>query len=415
MSANAAISARDLSKRYVLAHGRPRYLSLRDSIAGATRNAVRRLSGAKSPVSDEFWALRGVSFDIDAGEVVGIVGRNGAGKSTLLKILSRITEPTRGTARLRGRIGSLLEVGTGFHPELTGRENVFLNGAIIGMSRAEIVAKFDQIVAFAEIERFLDTQVKHYSSGMYMRLAFAVAAHLDPDVLLVDEVLAVGDAQFQNKCLGKMEEAGKQGKTVLFVSHNMGSIAALCKKCILLTQGQIEMFDDTQKVLAAYNNLEAKRLTVEISDSMRNRGDGSIRFEACSVAAPDGAPKNAFLIGEELRLDIDLVSTRRGPVSFWLIVFDASGRPLLSTHQRDRELVEVSPGAYRLSFITQGLGLMPGNYSITAGAFDPGLKFLEWVDGCQNFEVYPCFVDGRPFDARWGAVNQDARWSLVPL
>ena len=220
-----AIRAEGVGKRYAIGVSRAAYGSLRESLTEAlTAPFRRRARGRAIPESDTLWALRDVSFEVREGEVVGVIGRNGAGKSTLLKILARITEPTTGQVVLSGRIGSLLEVGTGFHPELTGRENVFLNGAILGMRRAEILKKFDEIVAFAELERFLDTPVKHYSTGMYLRLAFAVAAHLEPEILLVDEVLAVGDAAFQKRCLGKMNEVAKAGRTVLFVSHNLGAV-----------------------------------------------------------------------------------------------------------------------------------------------------------------------------------------------
>ena len=217
---------------------------MRDVLANGAKRLAKKLchpfAAQEIDVAhEEFWALKDVNFDIQQGDRVGIIGRNGAGKSTLLKILSRITEPTSGRVRIRGRVASLLEVGTGFHPELTGRENIFLNGAILGMSKAEITRKFDEIVAFAEVERFLDTPVKHYSSGMYVRLAFAVAAHLEPEILIVDEVLAVGDAQFQKKCLGKMESAGSEGRTVLFVSHNMVAIKSLCSTGIVLNKGKI--------------------------------------------------------------------------------------------------------------------------------------------------------------------------------
>src|SRR4051812_46644640 len=227
------ITVEDLSKRYVIGHQRGKDDGLRHAIERAVRAPLnwlrhgRRTQGGKP---EEFWALRDVNLEIKQGEVVGIIGRNGAGKSTLLKILSRITEPTKGRVRIRGRLASLLEVGTGFHPELTGRENIFLNGAILGMAHAEIKRKFDEIVAFAEVEKFLDTPVKRYSSGMYVRLAFAVAAHLEPEILVVDEVLAVGDAEFQNKCLGKMSEVAHGGRTILFVSHNMASLSRLCTR-----------------------------------------------------------------------------------------------------------------------------------------------------------------------------------------
>jgi homopolymeric O-antigen transport system ATP-binding protein len=240
-----AISAEHLGKKYILSHeGAQRYTALRDVIANQVKSAARtlrqpRVAREQYPAREEFWALKDVSFDVQQGDRVGIIGRNGAGKSTLLKILSRITEPTVGKVTITGRVASLLEVGTGFHPELTGRENTFLNGAILGMSKAEIRRKFDEIVAFAEVERFLDTPVKRYSSGMYVRLAFAIAAHLEPEILIVDEVLAVGDAQFQRKCLGKMEDVGKEGRTVLFVSHNMSAIQSLCTKAIRMESGAV--------------------------------------------------------------------------------------------------------------------------------------------------------------------------------
>src|SRR5256884_7828012 len=240
---DAIITVENLGKKHSLRHQRnERYTALRDVIAEKALVFFKNLkSGNGVSVSKEdFWALKDVSFEVQRGEVVGIIGRNGAGKSTLLKILSRITEPTEGRVRIRGRVASLLEVGTGFHPELTGRENIFVNGAILGMTRAEIAKKFDEIVAFAETEKFLDTPVKHYSSGMYVRLAFAVAAHLEPEILIVDEVLAVGDAEFQRKCLGKMEEVSKnEGRTVLFVSHNLGAVARLCTRGLLVEKGDV--------------------------------------------------------------------------------------------------------------------------------------------------------------------------------
>ena len=254
---NAAIKVEGLGKKYLLRHqagGRSRYVALRDVLAGKFKGLLNRKSeiGNRKSV-EEFWALKDVSFEVKQGEAVGIIGRNGAGKSTLLKFLSRITEPTRGRIEIDGRVASLLEVGTGFHPELTGRENIFLNGAILGMHRAEIRRKFDEIVAFAEVEKFLDTPVKRYSSGMYMRLAFAVAAHLEPEILVVDEVLAVGDAQFQKKCLGKMKDVSQSGRTVLFVSHNMDAISRLCASCLYLVKGKLAMIGETRQVIKAYS------------------------------------------------------------------------------------------------------------------------------------------------------------------
>jgi lipopolysaccharide transport system ATP-binding protein len=263
------ISVEHLSKRYIIGRQRDRRDALRHRLEGALRAPfawLRSRVAEKRQRNDDFWALKNVSFDIKQGEVVGIIGRNGAGKSTLLKVLSRITEPTEGRIRLRGRVASLLEVGTGFHQELTGRENVFLNGAILGMSRAEIYRKFDEIVAFSEVERFLDTPVKRYSSGMYVRLAFAVAAHLEPEVLIVDEVLAVGDIEFQKKCLGKMGDVAHQGRTVLFVSHNLMAIKALCPKCIYLRNGSLVALADTNQIIDTY-----------LSDTHRLQTDTSLR------------------------------------------------------------------------------------------------------------------------------------------
>ncbi|HYP16770.1 MAG TPA: ABC transporter ATP-binding protein, partial [Opitutus sp.] len=249
----SAIVVDGVSKRYLIGH-QQHHDTLRDTLTHGVRGLFSRLTTRRVATRhEEFWALRDVSFEVQPGEVMGIIGRNGAGKSTLLKILSRITESTTGRVRLRGRVASLLEVGTGFHPELTGRENIFLNGAILGMTRSEIRRQFDEIVAFAEIERFLDTPVKRYSSGMYVRLAFAVAAHLEPEILIVDEVLAVGDAAFQKKCLGKMQSVSRtQGRTVLFVSHNLGTVQSLCSRCVLLHEGRVVCIADSGKAVADY-------------------------------------------------------------------------------------------------------------------------------------------------------------------
>jgi lipopolysaccharide transport system ATP-binding protein len=256
---DVVISVENLGKKYVIGHQQPeRYVALRDVIANSAKGLVKSLQGGKSqavnPTLEEFWALKDVSFEVKQGDRVGIIGRNGAGKSTLLKILSRITDPTEGRIKIRGRVASLLEVGTGFHPELTGRENILLNGSILGMSRVEIHRKFDEIVAFAEVERFLDTPVKRYSSGMYVRLAFAVAAHLEPEILIVDEVLAVGDTQFQKKCLGKMEDVGKEGRTVLFVSHDIAAVQGLCSSVMYLKSGEMRSFGQVEENIELYLN-----------------------------------------------------------------------------------------------------------------------------------------------------------------
>jgi lipopolysaccharide transport system ATP-binding protein len=274
---DVAIRVEGLGKQYRLGGSRERYYTLRDAIQkwSSLRGLLRRATRAEH--RPRFWALKDVSFEVEPGEVVGIIGRNGAGKSTLLKILSRITEPTEGAADIHGRVGSLLEVGTGFHPELTGRENVYLNGAILGMRRAEIARKFDEIVAFAEVEKFIDTPVKHYSSGMYMRLAFAVAAHLDPEILIVDEVLAVGDAEFQKKCLGKMGDVAKGGRTVLFVSHNMQTIANLCQLCICLKDGFVDYIGATADGISRYYSY-AHSKGGDRDDPTRRFGSGHVRI-----------------------------------------------------------------------------------------------------------------------------------------
>lgn len=268
--AKVAIRVDGIGKQYVLGGAEKSDVSFREMLTGALATPfrrLRRLQGERAE-GESFWALKNIDIDIKVGDVVGVIGRNGAGKSTLLKILSRITDPTEGKVEIRGRVSSLLEVGTGFHPELTGRENIFLNGAILGMSRREILNKFDEIVAFAEVERFLDTPVKRYSSGMYVRLAFAVAAHLEPEILVVDEVLAVGDATFQKKCLGKMQDVGQEGRTVLFVSHNMGAIRSLCQRAICLHQGSVAIDDTVDAAIEYYLGNDSQGVSVYEAESV---------------------------------------------------------------------------------------------------------------------------------------------------
>jgi lipopolysaccharide transport system ATP-binding protein len=281
-----AIRVENLSKQYSLGKAQPRYRTIRESIADSL---AALFQPAKQSSSETIWALKDASFEINHGEAVGVIGRNGAGKSTLLKLLSRITWPTAGRAEIYGRVGSLLEVGTGFHPELTGRENIYLNGAILGMRRAEIERKFDEIAAFSEIEKFLDTPVKRYSSGMYVRLAFAVAAHLEPEILLVDEVLAVGDIRFQRKCLDKMQDVGRQGRTVIFISHNMPAITRLCERTILLDEGHIVGDGPSHQVVSAYLRSGLGTTAArEWQDSSRSPGNDIVRLRAVRVRTEDG-------------------------------------------------------------------------------------------------------------------------------
>jgi lipopolysaccharide transport system ATP-binding protein len=281
-----AVRVQELGKEYEIGLRAEKYKTLRDTLMSMASAPARLFRRRRE--REKIWALRDVSFDVFQGEVVGIVGRNGAGKSTLLKILARITDPTRGVAEIHGRVASLLEVGTGFHPELTGRENIFLNGAILGMRRAEIARKFDEIVAFSEVEQFIDTPVKRYSSGMYLRLAFAVAAHLEPEILLVDEVLAVGDAEFQKKCLGKMGDVAREGRTVLFVSHNMSAVQALCPRSILLRGGAVVMDASTSDVLREYLGYLHASASTAFENNPERRGDGSIRLTGARILDDDG-------------------------------------------------------------------------------------------------------------------------------
>lgn len=301
------IQVDNLGKQYSIGAREAGYGTLREAIVDLARAPVRRLLNKNGDAANYLiWALKDVSFEVNPGEVVGIIGRNGAGKSTLLKVLSRITEPTKGTVELYGRVASLLEVGTGFHPELTGRENIYLNGAILGMKKLEIQRKFDEIVAFSEVEKFIDTPVKRYSTGMYLRLAFAVAAHLEPEILIVDEVLAVGDANFQRKCLDKMENVARQGRTVLFVSHNMPAIVRLCPRVILLKAGSVEMDGGSREVSAAYldTGLEttAAREWHRIEEAP---GDDTVRLRAVRVRGGDGRITDLLDVRERISVEIE--------------------------------------------------------------------------------------------------------------
>jgi lipopolysaccharide transport system ATP-binding protein len=396
------IVAENLSKRYLVGHQsarREQYTALRDVIGREARNFARKaadfVSGRQIVQGDEveeFWALRDLSFEVKRGEVLGIIGRNGAGKSTLLKILSRISEPTRGRAILRGRVASLLEVGTGFHPELTGRENIFLNGAILGMARAEIKSKFDEIVAFAEVERFLDTPVKRYSSGMYVRLAFAVAAHLEPEILIVDEVLAVGDVDFQKKCLGKMQDvATNQGRTILFVSHNMAAVESMCGSAMLLVDGQCAAVGQTSAVVQEY--LRDLNLTnaMPLGERTDRTGSGDLRFAFLSLEDQVGSQVSAFQCGTEsiLHLVMDNRTKRElRNVRIALGIDDQMGQriALLDTTLVGADISALSPGSGSVRVIIPKMSLTPGRYRLTLYSTVNGI-IADWMKSAAIFDV----------------------------
>lgn len=371
------IRCENVGKKYHIRHnsGGARYTALRDVLASRAKGLFRRSQAASASTtsSEEFWALKDVSFEVQQGEVVGIIGKNGAGKSTLLKILSRITEPTTGRITLGGRVASLLEVGTGFHPELTGRENIYLNGAILGMSKAEIRTKFDEIVAFAEVEKFLDTPVKRYSSGMYVRLAFAVAAHLEPEILVVDEVLAVGDAQFQKKCLGKMQEVARGGRTVLFVSHNMAAVTSLCSRAILLERGVLALDDSPERVINGYMQ-ESKR---ERGQAIRSSPRNGPHFSSV------GLSRDLCNYGGLIDVDVELLSPVDASVAIEIEIHNQSGSPIVytSTAPMHGSLIPLTANVPKAVRLTLGpLPLASGDYYIRLWLIKP------WT---ENYHIFP--------------------------
>lgn len=371
------ISVKNLSKKFQIREKLP-YYSLRDSLT----NLVRGFSKPNGRNNDSFWALKNVSFDVYPGEVLGIIGRNGAGKSTLLKILSQITPPTSGTATLEGRVASLLEVGTGFHPELAGRENIYLNGAILGMSKKEIKKKFDEIVDFAEIEKFLDTPVKHYSSGMYMRLAFAVAAHLEPEILLVDEVLAVGDTQFQKKCLGKMSEVAKHGRTILFISHNMSAIQNLCDKTILLDNGKIIEMGNSNRVIEKYLS---KR---KIDKNLVQREIEGIYLKKIEFKDNKGNDISSLRTFEEIYVEFECKSTKDfDDVTFALCFNDLNDNRVTSLwNEFLGKRYHITKGEFRAIFHIPSISLIPGEYEISSYIESHG-KVIERIDNIKRISI----------------------------
>jgi lipopolysaccharide transport system ATP-binding protein len=397
------------------------FLLCRD-LARKTIRPLRHAPGSmRSSQSDEYiWALKDVSFEVKQGEVVGIIGRNGAGKSTLLKILSKITEPTEGRVELRGRVGSLLEVGTGFHPELTGHENVYLYGAILGMDRWEVTRKFDQIIAFAELEKFVDTPVKRYSSGMYMRLAFAVAAHLEPEILLIDEVLAVGDAAFQKKCLGKMDDVSKEGRTVLFVSHNMSAIQSLCQESILLDKGKISGCGPTNVIVGQYMSSasptsEAQAPSKNVRSIRRAKGSGIVKLTAISLKKLTGELANSFSVWEPFIVDLEFLSEDiLITASFWILVYTSFGTIILSSFQYDSlEPVRLIHKQGIARVYIDPNSLTPGHYSLSAGVFGKNNEFYDWVEQVMTFDIQREFSTGQNFDERLGQTTLRYRWEVL--
>lgn len=392
-----AIRAENIGKRYRIGQT-VGYKTLRESLVDTATAPFRRLRhlGKQPPGTDApntFWALKDVSFEIKQGEAVGIIGRNGSGKSTLLKILSRITTPTEGSADIHGRVASLLEVGTGFHPELTGRENIYLNGAVLGMKKAEIARKFDEIVAFSEIEKFLDTPAKRYSSGMYVRLAFAVAAHLEPEILIVDEVLAVGDAEFQKKCLGKMGDVAKEGRTVLFVSHNMAAVLNLCGKGILLDAGQVREVGSIQHVVNTYISSSMALDGEVVFSKGRHYPESELRFIAVRILDTDGLAKAHvdLLKGLNIQIEYEITHTiRMAQVAFEL--YNSMGVCVLCSSDFDTNPEDSKnfkyPGRYRTSCHIPPSYLRPGSYWIDLGSSVPNVRMLDEVHNALAFEIW---------------------------
>ena len=385
------IKVENLGKSYIIGHQRESYVALRDVLTNKARQIASKtkniLSGGQLIAGnelEEFWALKDINFEVNQGDRVGIIGRNGAGKSTLLKVLSRITEPTTGRIRLRGRVASLLEVGTGFHPELSGRENIYLNGAILGMSRAEVKKKFDEIVDFAGVEKFLDTPVKRYSSGMYVRLAFAVAAHLEPEILIIDEVLAVGDAEFQKKCLGKMEDVSKNdGRTVLFVSHNMGAIRTLCNQTMILDHGEIKEFTPTEIAVNKY-----------LSDGMNHAFEykamkaEKIFISYACLLNEDDLQTNSFDFGDNIRCKIIITVTEFDPRTvFTLALLNIYNNRLFTSEHPLSDMTSNRNGEVSFVFNFPNLPFAPGNYSLLMAIHIPNITLFDVVEDCLYFEI----------------------------
>jgi len=419
MTNRTAIEIKGLAKRYTIG-ARQNYDTMQEaflSVAGAPLRKVLKMCGRRASQSDteagEFWALQGVDLSIQQGEVVGIIGRNGAGKSTLLKVLAGITEPTRGHADIYGRVGSLLEVGTGFHQELSGRENIYMNGATLGMRHREIRRKFDEIVAFAEVEKFLDTPVKRYSSGMYMRLAFAVAAHLEPEILLVDEVLAVGDIAFQKKCLGKMEDVAHTGRTVVFVSHQMSAVQTLCSRVCWLDQGKVLEDGATRDVVRQYLQSYESQETVAPDERQDRSGDGSVRITSLQVDPLD--TDGIIRTGSRLKLTMGYRSDR--PLTnarAYMTVYD-TGHVGITAFDSDAGggLPETLPAEGKLICVTEPIHITPGSCYLNVGILKGG-AMADRLEYAITFDVEAdaFFESGKVFERDWAVSVVQHRWAI---
>lgn len=380
---NNAVEVKNLSKRYTIGQ-KERYLTLRDLFVKAAKAPINLAKGKKFAKKEQFWALKDVNFEVKEGEVVGIIGRNGAGKSTLLKILSRITEPTEGEVKLNGRVSSLLEVGTGFHPELTGRENIYLNGAILGMRKKEIDEKFDEIVEFSGVEKFLDMPVKRYSSGMQVRLAFSIAAHLEPDILIIDEVLAVGDAEFQKKCLGKMDQVTKEaGRTILFVSHDMGAVQRLCKKTILLEDGKVVMYDETEKVVSYYMSNINKGSSIY---NYENDLSKEVKITSVKIKNESKEIKGTLKIDESFEIEIEYqLNKELNGYHISTICENILGTKIFASESSESiGLLNNIPGKYHITFKfpkTGGIFLNTGSYMVRISIGYPQSRPIDSATG----------------------------------
>jgi lipopolysaccharide transport system ATP-binding protein len=411
------IKAEHLGKEYAIGALEGKHGTLREALTRALRSPLQTLQGGHA---EKIWALRDVSFEAEPGDVIGVIGKNGAGKSTLLKILSRITEPTTGRVELYGRVGSLLEVGTGFHTELTGRENVYLNGAILGMRHAEITRKFDDIVGFAEVERFIDTPVKRYSSGMYLRLAFAVAAFLESEILLVDEVLAVGDANFQKRCLGKMREVSSSGRTVLFVSHNMAAIESLCNRCLYISEGRTEGFGIPHELIGRYLSAEAlpRSAAMSLDPHPGRRGGAEVLMRSVSLIGDGDVPGATIRMGTGLSIRVAYCSAERSlaPV-LGIVVKNNFGIPVFGTNNRIvRGYQFTTPSlAGTMTLHLRELPLMPDTYSIDL-YFGDGYQDYDVVYDATTFEVVAAdvFGNGKLPGAECGPIFWPASWTYSP-